>query len=860
MSAASPTLGQTASATFGLKLAPSLQNPIWPGKASTVRVQVNDEVAFLNWLRSELPEARLQESASPGKIFLLTNLPTSKLRLLAQCPAVTFIDVPDRVAREEAYLQNADFTVNAVEAVHVRYPQLHGKNLVVSVKENPFDASDIDFKGRIVPTSASAGGATPHATNMATLVAGGGNSAAGGRGVAWQSQLITSDFARLLPDETSFLRAQKVSVQNHSYGVGVENYYGLESQAYDAQVLEYPELLHVFSSGNSGIQTPATGPYAGVARFANLTGQFKTSKNTLSVGAVDTSGQVSPLSSRGPTFDGRIKPEVVAFGESGSSEASAVVSGIALLLQQVYQEQHNGALPSSALVKAALINSADDKGQPGLDYAAGFGNVDALGAVQAFQERRYFSGRVGQGEKQQFSITVPPGAANLKVTLVWHDAAAQPTAVQALVSDLDLTLQEATTGREWLPWGLSSYPHKDSLALAARRKVDRLNNVEQVTLASPAAGNYQIQVAGYHVSPEGQSFSIVYEMEAPFTWTYPSAGSTLKSGQKNRLRWQTRLTSPETAHLEFRWAGQTWQTILENVPLQEGKADWLAPYSAGVAQLRWKTSAGEVMTSEEFILSPEVPLQVGYNCDDEVLLFWPKAKDITAYQVFALGEKFLEPIATVSDTLLFLDKQQQTALHYAVAPVVAGQTGLKSFTLNYVDQGVGCYVKQFLARQLVTDSVLLDVELSTLYGISSVVLEKRDNGTFQPVQAPLSLFRPVFTITDPKPTPGRNEYRLKLLTDKGAVFYSDLEAVFYTPPAFIQVFPNPVVAGNDLQLVSSEDKLVQIQLYDYAGRIVKELWQDGAIKVLKTDGLKAGVYLVKLLGDSEYKVCRVVVL
>ncbi|WP_181304423.1 S8 family serine peptidase [Rufibacter sp. XAAS-G3-1] len=839
------------------KRAPVLRQPARGLSVSTVRVQAKDATAFRNWLRLEVPET----ATGTGNTLLLSNLSSQKYGLLAQWPFVTFIDVGGRVPQEEAHLQNADLTVNKVEAVHLRYPDLHGKNLAVSVKENPFDVTDIDFKGRVGASSQPVKTATPHATSMATLVAGGGNSSPNGRGVAWQSQLITSDFSRLLPDETSLLKSQKVSVQNHAYGVGVENYYGLESQAYDAQVLDYPELLHVFSSGNSGTQTSALGSYAGISGFANLTGQFKVSKNTLSVGAVDTSGLVSPMSSRGPTFDGRIKPEVVAYGESGSSEASAVVSGVALLLQQVYQGQHNGTLPSAALVKAALINSADEKGRPEVDYEAGFGNVDALGAVQSLAERRYFTGSLAQGEVQTFPISVPVGAAKVKVTLAWHDVAAEPTNPIALVNDLDLSLVKSANLQQWLPWGLSAYPHRDSLSLPARRKVDRVNNVEQVSLALPSAGDYQIQVAGYKLASATQAFSVVYEFEEPFTWGYPTKASILKSGQVNRLRWQVSpVTSTTTARLEYRWAGQEWQLLNQNVALQAQRADWFAPDSAGKAQVRLVTSTGEVLVSEEFYVSPVLSLQVGYHCGEEVLLLWPQAKGVTEYEVFRLGEKYLEPVARVQDTLLVLSKSQNPALHYAVAPVIAGQAGLRSFTVNYTEQDVQCYIRQFLARQQVTDSVLLDVELSTLYGLTSIALEKREKGSFQLVQALWPQAQTSFTVADITPTPGRNEYRLKLEAENGAVYYSEIEAVFYTPQDFVQVFPNPAIAGEDVQIVALEDKLTRIQILDHTGRLVREIQQDGALKSITTAGLKAGVYFLKLLDDSGYKFCRVVLL
>ncbi|MFA1772935.1 S8 family serine peptidase [Rufibacter glacialis] len=841
-------------------MAPALAGPHTKAKRLQVRVQVTDQKQFLTWLHAALPHVRSAVTPLPA-VLLLNHLSPPDFSVLTQCSFVTFIDVAHRVPQEEAYLQNADLTVNRVEAVHVGFPQITGKGLVVSVKEKPFDATDLDFKGRVIPTAPAAGAPTPHATSMATLVAGGGNTSPGGKGAAWQSHVLSSDFSRLLPDETSWLKSHQVSVQNHSYGVGVENYYGLESQAYDAQTLALPELLHVFSSGNAGVQTPAQGPYAGVPKFANLTGQFKTSKNTLAVGAIDTSGQVSALSSKGPTFDGRIKPEVVAFGESGSSEASAVVSGVAALLQQVYQEQQNGVLPPAALVKAALINSAKEKGRPGVDYEAGFGSIDALAAVRTVQAQRYHLGSVAQGEEQVFPITVPASAARLKVTLVWHDLAGDPAAASSLVNDLDLTLHHQATGQQWLPWGLSAYPHPDSLRLPARRQTDRRNNVEQVTLDLPAVGLYHVKVKGHRLRSPLQAFSLVYGVEEKLEWVYPSSGSQLKAGQVNRLRWLAPLAGSQTAKIEFRWAGKAWQVIQEKVPFHQQSLDWRAPDSAGLAQVRITASGGEVLSSGIFQVSPVLPLEVGYQCEGEVMLFWPKAKGVATYQVYQLGAQFLEPLPPVQDTVYLFPKERHPGVHFAVAPVIGASPGIKSFTLDYQQQGVDCYIKNFVARNTVTDSVRLHLELSTVYGLAGVFLERLSQGVFQTVQ---ELSKPANTQIswfDLNATPGPNQYRVKVVTTNQQVFYSATETVFYTPKEFIQVFPNPVVAGGELQVVVADDALAQIQFVDHLGRLVKETKQDGAVKKITTNGLKAGVYVLKITSlNEQIKMVRVVVL
>ncbi|MBK8706084.1 MAG: S8 family serine peptidase [Saprospiraceae bacterium] len=245
----------------------------------------------------------------------------------------------------------------------------------------------------------------------------------------------------LLPDPDETYESLHVSVQNHSYGAGFGNYYDPGAFAYDWSAVLNPSLLHVFSAGNRGFQADTSGNYAGIVGYANLTGQFKMAKNVLLVGALDTLGAISPLSSRGPAYDGRLKPELVALGHEGSSNAAALVSGIALLVQQAYRDTHQGQLPESALVKAILCNSAEDAGPPGIDYITGFGNVNALQAVQTTMENRWFSGEINDQQQLAFPIDIPANATNLKITLAWADPPAAVNTPWALVNDLDLSLQ-----------------------------------------------------------------------------------------------------------------------------------------------------------------------------------------------------------------------------------------------------------------------------------------------------------------------------------------------------------------------------------------------------------------------------------
>ncbi|KAA3631783.1 MAG: PKD domain-containing protein [Calditrichaeota bacterium] len=109
--------------------------------------------------------------------------------------------------------------------------------------------------------------------------------------------------------------------------------------------------------------------------------------NILAVGNVNSSGTISSSSSRGPTFDGRTKPEVCAMGSStfsasssgdqnyttasGTSLSTPLVAGAACLLIE--------ARPTfpPALIRLALMETADNAATPDNNYGWGILDVDA---------------------------------------------------------------------------------------------------------------------------------------------------------------------------------------------------------------------------------------------------------------------------------------------------------------------------------------------------------------------------------------------------------------------------------------------------------------------------------------------------
>jgi serine protease AprX len=151
----------------------------------------------------------------------------------------------------------------------------------------------------------------------------------------------------------------------------------------------------VAAAGNWGAQTyrTAKGDYSGYAQ-ASIADPGNAA-SVITVGATHRERPheygVSFFSSRGPTGDGRIKPDVVAPGEridgplpnlgfgrlDGTSMAAPHVSGVAALLMA----RHPEMVGDPARVKSVIVGTATDLGRE--RYFQGAGLVDALRALQA---------------------------------------------------------------------------------------------------------------------------------------------------------------------------------------------------------------------------------------------------------------------------------------------------------------------------------------------------------------------------------------------------------------------------------------------------------------------------------------------
>jgi hypothetical protein len=845
--------GKSQKIPIEMKISPNLLKEINRGKLkdkTDLRITVIGETPPSD-INSPLFNPQFVYKTGGYSVYTVTCKVKEMLESLVQSEKIIFIESGYRKPIEELQVSSLDLSVNKINLVHSRFPILNGEGLVVSVKENKPDSADIDFAGRFLTTKLNSNLISSHATIMSTMIGGGGNSWHLGKGVAWGSSISSSDFKSLLPDPDLAYSQYNITVQNHSYGVGVENYYGSDAALYDISTINNKKLLHVFSSGNSGLASATTGLYTGIIGFANLTGSFKMAKNILTVGASDSFNVVELLSSKGPAHDGRVKPELVAFGEDGSSGAAALVSGVSLILQQAYVNMHD-SLPENALLKSILLNSADDISNKEVDYSTGFGSLNANNALKTIHAARYFSGSVTNGSSRSFTLTIPAGLKKFKTTLVWNDLPAIPNVVKTLINDLDMELENVLTGERWKPWVLNSYPQIDSLRKPAERKRDSINNVEQITLDNPEGGLYLLHVKGFNVSAV-QDFFLSYQLDSAdvFEWQFPGSNDFVTSAQSSIVRWEPIKAS---GLLEYSIdSGINWQTIQSNVNLLSGFYRWNVPDIFQKTLLRMSIGTNRFI-SDTFTISTRTLTGVGFNCPDSVLFYWGKLKGVKDYRVYALDNQYLEPITVSADSQIVLSKKSHPSLHYAVAPLISGKEGMRSYTFDYSRQGVECYIRSFLGL-LDNDSARLELILGTLYGIKAIVLEKQMNGQFAQLgkwQSPVNLQN---TFTDSKINNGLNIYRVKLELANGSIIYTQSETVYNLSKKNFIIYPNPVQQFHPLEILTNTNIItdVNLEVYDIKGRKVSTKVLKNFREEISTNQLSKGMYIFRfiILGEKD---------
>lgn len=463
-----------------------------------------------------------------------------------------------------------------------------GKGQTVSMADTGLDSGNTgaihqDFAGGVISGypfglwSKSWSDPMGHGTHVAGSVMGRGTASKGLlKGGAYEANMVAEGMwspmmknlsvPSKLGDLFEKAFADGARIHTNSWG-GARTFGAYDNFAVQVDEWSYanPDMLILFAAGNSGSDKNKDGRID-----SNSMASPGTAKNVLTVGASenvtksggiqvpinklrsakdewpaepiyssyisDNGNGIAMFSSRGPTTDGRTKPDIVAPGTNilsvfsqekdasplwgaynkdyvwsgGTSMATPLTAGAAAIARQVLVEKLGIKTPSAALMKATMLHTAVDMypGQFGEIGAArgqeiltrrpnsdeGYGRVDVanianLGGATQFVDNRQ---GVAQGAEVSYEFTLnAPGS--LYANLVWTDAPGSANAAQALVNDLDLVL---------------TLPNGQTLSMN-----DHINNLEMIEKSGLPAGTYKLTVKGFKV-PQGkngaQAYALVY--------------------------------------------------------------------------------------------------------------------------------------------------------------------------------------------------------------------------------------------------------------------------------------------------------------------------------------------------------------
>ena len=428
-----------------------------------------------------------------------------------------------------------------------------------------------------------------------------------------------------LPDDLGDLYQQAYNdgarIHANSWGSSQAGVYTTDSANTDNFMWNNPDMLITFSAGNAGEDANANG----VVDDDSI-GSPATAKNVLTVGASEnersdnypcdtglgytssdpyqsgqtcgsmggqnilgTAGQrwgfpanplfsdvtagnqeqMAPFSSRGPTDDGRIKPDIVAPGTwilssysgmhqegygdptnpqnglyqsdgwgmpvndeykyfGGTSMSNPLAAGAATITRDYYQKAHSHSA-SAALVKATLINSAvdmldenndgaDDNDYPIPNSHEGWGRINVNKATDGSLSYVDNSAGIGTSGSAVYQYN-HDGSGPFKVSLVWSDYPSTEAAASNLVNDLDLVVTA--------PGGATYRGNNFSNGWSQTGgSADDVNNVENVYVQAAAAGTWTVQVSGANVPFGPQPFAIVVDMVENVAPTATSPGPT----------------------------------------------------------------------------------------------------------------------------------------------------------------------------------------------------------------------------------------------------------------------------------------------------------------------------------------------
>ena len=645
-----PQYALSANGNFLLHVVP------FPDQDLGVASQNISKISGLQVLSREDHAHHLTVEATPSA---LNELPLSSW--------VYYVEAIDPPAEPENRLAAALARSNVIASELLTGYKYDGTGVNVAMGDDGIVGPHIDYQGRVDQSHVS-GNSGDHGDHVGGTIMGAGNLDPLGRGMAFGAFMYVYSVWDAVNESDLSYNTEDIRITSTSYSNGCNAGYTQFTQTADQQINDNPALIHVFSAGNNGTSDCSYGAGAG---WGNVTGGVKIGKNVLCVANLTSVDGLAGSSSRGPSADGRIKPDIGAMGTgvyspvspytyanlTGTSMSCPGVSGTVAQLYHAYRDFNGGVDPNSALIKAVLLNGAEDIGNPGPDFKHGYGRMHARRSLEMLENGDYLVDSLDQNGNNVHQITVPAGTQELKVMVYWHDYEAATQAAPALVNDLDMTLTDPGN-TTFEPWVLDTTSNATALDAPATRNADHVNNVEQVTLSNPVAGTYTISVDGYAVPQGPQKYYLVYYfIRDEIVLTYPMGGEALVPAIGDLIRWDA-VGDSGTFTVEASYdLGSTWNVLSSTVAGTSRYYNYNPP-SLITGEALFRVSRGGLSgQSVEPVSIIRVPtnVEIKWICPDSLLLEWDSVPGAIGYEVSKLGAKYMDSLTTVQvDSVVIL--------------------------------------------------------------------------------------------------------------------------------------------------------------------------------------------------------------
>lgn len=628
------------------------------------------EETFLSRLSANGIEVNQDDNHFP---FVYAEIDINSTIQVASLPFLKYLDIgPDPGEPEDTggkTLQRANL-LNRIGG-----PSYDGAGINIMVHDDGAIGPHIDFEGRVSDYTGGALGGT-HGDGVAGVWSSAGNLNPVNGGGAPGAQIYVLNYQAEFTDNTIQLHEdENVVITNSSYSNGCNAGYTATTQRVDQQMIDHPNLIHVFSAGNSNNNNCG---YGAGTQWGNITGGHKQGKNVIAVANLFADGGLVGSSSRGPAHDGRIKPDMAAHGANqisnnpnngyqtfgGTSAAAPTLAASYTQLYQAYKELNGGAEPNAGFLKAVCMNTAFDMGNRGPDFKFGWGRIDAYQGLKVLENESYLQATIANGEANLHFLDIPADVDEVRVMVYWTDPAAAINADKALVNDLDVFMIDENQDR-YRPWILNPTPDPALLDLPATRGIDTLNNMEQVLIENPEPGNYRIRVEGTNIPVGPQDYYVVWSYHyEDIMVTYPAGGESFVPGGTERIHWDALGNDNGNFALRYSLDGGSSWVLDTAVAGDQRLMEWEVPAEVTHnALIRISRPGGDFDRSEAFsIIGVPQSLNFVNQCSSGATFQWNAVTDADEYIVYQLGEKYMEEIGRTSD------------LFYDIAGLTSGST------------------------------------------------------------------------------------------------------------------------------------------------------------------------------------------